>query len=94
VNVILGQSLTTVGEVKKVLALRAADNFTQSLDLGGDRFGVGDPHIPELDSMAVIAVMGAVESYFDISVADDEISAEAFSTLGRLSGFIGTELRV
>jgi hypothetical protein len=78
---------------KKVLALRAAANFTQSLDLGGDRFGVGDPHIPELDSMAVVAVIGAVESCLDMSVADDEISAETYSTLGRLSGFIDTELR-
>ena len=31
---------------------------------------------------------------FGILVADDEISAETFSTLGSLSGFIDTELRL
>ena len=48
--------------------------------------------IPELDSMAVLAVIGALETHFGISVADDEISAETFSTLGSLSAFIDTKL--
>jgi acyl carrier protein len=34
-----------------------------------------------------------LEEHFGISVADDEISAETFSTLGSLSAFIDAKLR-
>ena len=45
--------------------------------------------IPELDSMAVVNVITALEEHFDISIADDEIGAATFATLGSLSDFIG-----
>ena len=44
--------------------------------------------IPELDSMAVVNVITALEEHFGISVADDEIGAATFATLGSLSAFI------
>jgi len=34
--------------------------------------------IPELDSMAVVNVITALEEHFDITVDDDEISAKTF----------------
>jgi acyl carrier protein len=85
----LGHSLTTVSEVTKVLAdvLQVgsrAEKWDSSTSLLGG--------IPELDSMAVVGVIGALEEHFGISVADDEISAETFSTLGSLSAFIETKL--
>ena len=44
--------------------------------------------IPEFDSMAVVTLINAVEERFDIMVADDEISAETFETVGTVHAFI------
>ena len=48
--------------------------------------------IPELDSMAVVSVITALEERFDITVADDEIGAAAFETLGSLTRFVEQKL--
>jgi acyl carrier protein len=48
--------------------------------------------LPELDSMAVITVIGALEEKFGISVDDDDISAETFATLGSLADFVDQKL--
>lgn len=48
--------------------------------------------IPELDSMAVINLITALEEQYGFSIADDEISAEVFETLGSLSAFVGWKL--
>ena len=48
--------------------------------------------IPELDSMAVVNVITALEEHFGISVADDEIGAASFATLGSLSAFVEQKL--
>lgn len=48
--------------------------------------------IPELDSIAVVNVITALEEHFDISVADDEIGAAAFETLGSLTRFVEGKL--
>lgn len=44
--------------------------------------------VPELDSMAVVQLISALEAYFGITVADDEISASTFATLGSLAQFV------
>jgi acyl carrier protein len=44
--------------------------------------------IPEFDSMAVVSVLTMVEEEFGIAVADDELSAEVFETLGSLTDFV------
>lgn len=48
--------------------------------------------IPELDSMAVINVITALEEHFDITVDDDEISAKTFETLGSMTRFVEQKL--
>jgi acyl carrier protein len=48
--------------------------------------------IPELDSMAVINLITALEEHYGFSIADDEISAVAFETLGSLAAFVGRKL--
>ena len=48
--------------------------------------------IPELDSMAVVNVITAMEDRFGISVEDDEISADTFATLGSLVAFVKQKL--
>ncbi len=44
--------------------------------------------IPEFDSMAVVSVLTMIEDEFDITIADDDISADTFETLGSLTTFV------
>lgn len=44
--------------------------------------------LPELDSMAVVSLIGALEERFGIAVDDDDISASTFETLGSLAAFV------
>ena len=44
--------------------------------------------IPEFDSMAVIGVITALEESFGIDVADDDIDATIFETVGSLQAYI------
>ena len=48
--------------------------------------------IPELDSMAVVNLITALEEHFGITVDDDEISASTFETLGSLAAFVEQKL--
>lgn len=48
--------------------------------------------IPELDSMAVVNLITALEEHFGITVDDDEISATTFETLGSLTAFVEQKL--
>lgn len=40
--------------------------------------------VPELDSMAVVGVIGALEERFEIFFDDDEIDGQTFATVGSL----------
>jgi acyl carrier protein len=48
--------------------------------------------LPELDSMAVISVISAIEEWFGVAVDDDEINADVFRTLGTLVSFVDGKL--
>ena len=48
--------------------------------------------IPELDSMAVVTVIAALEEFFGFVIADDEISGATFATLGTLTAFVKEKL--
>ena len=45
-------------------------------------------NLPELDSMAVVAVITELEQRFGIVVDDDDIGAETFENLGSLLEFV------
>jgi acyl carrier protein len=49
--------------------------------------------LPELDSIAVVTVIAAIEDRFGIVVDDDDISAETFDTVGSLCTFIERKRR-
>jgi acyl carrier protein len=77
--------LNTVAEV--------VDLLTETLALGerGRRLTGGSPllgHVPELDSMAVIALIQALEQRFGFTVADDDISAATFESVATLVEFV------
>lgn len=44
--------------------------------------------LPELDSFGVVALVGALEDRFDITIDDDEFGAELFETVGSLTDFV------
>jgi len=48
--------------------------------------------IPEVDSMAVVHVLTAIEEHFGIAIDDDDISADAFASLGALTDFVEARL--
>ena len=56
----------------------------QALDADSPLLG----SLPELDSMAVVTLIGALEEHFGIVVDDDDISASTFATLGSLASFV------
>lgn len=76
-------------EIKKIL--------TDTLGLGkrldaieSDVILLGN--IPELDSVAVVTIILALEQKFSISIKDDEVSAKTFEKLSSLVNFIETKL--
>lgn len=69
------------------------DVLRNVLQLGprADRLTAASPllgSLPELDSMAVVSVLTELEDQFEITIHDDEISAETFETFGSLSSFV------
>jgi acyl carrier protein len=48
--------------------------------------------IPELDSMAVVSLITALEEQFGIVFGDDEIDGATFASLGSLTDFVDAKL--
>jgi acyl carrier protein len=76
---------TTVDEVKGVVV--------ETLGISGraDQIGPSTPllgALPELDSMAVLQLILALEEHFGITVEDEDVTAEAFETLERLTALV------
>jgi acyl carrier protein len=44
--------------------------------------------MPELDSMAVVALAVALEREFDFEIDDEDFSGEVFETVGTLAAFV------
>jgi acyl carrier protein len=73
-------------------------------DLLGDVLSLGDRaqrltadtpllgSLPELDSMAVVSLLTAIEEQFGVAIGDDEISAETFATFGSLTEFVDAKV--
>lgn len=67
------------------------------LSLSGRAAAFGDSTpllgaIPELDSMAVISLITAMEDRFDIVFEDDEVDGDTFATLGSLKSFVRNKM--
>lgn len=48
--------------------------------------------LPELDSMAVLAVLTQIEERFGITIDDDDVDGSVFTTLGSLIAFVEARL--
>lgn len=72
-------------EVKNLLAdVLGLGASAQTLSAESSLLGA----IPELDSMAVVSLIAAIEDRFGIMIDDDDISASTFETLGSLASFV------
>lgn len=77
-------------EVKNILGDVLSLSNEAKAELNPDSALLGS--IPELDSMAVVNLITALEEQFGIVVEDDEISASTFETVGTLSAFVAQKL--
>jgi acyl carrier protein len=74
-----------LGTLDEVLSLNGrAASFTRETHLLGA--------IPELDSMAVVALITSLEERFGIVVEDDDIDGSTFATVGSLADFVASKL--
>ena len=60
-------------------------------DLVPDTRLLGD--LPELDSIAVVELVVALQDRFGIEIEDDEVVGDIFETLGQLTAFIDAKVR-
>ncbi|HEY9209554.1 acyl carrier protein [Acidovorax soli] len=48
--------------------------------------------LPELDSMAVLALLTGLENHFGITFSDEDLRGAVFATVGSLSDLVGQAL--
>jgi len=77
-DVTLTQLRALLGDALQ-LGARSADFEAETLLLG---------NLPELDSMAVVTVITALEEHFQFVVEDEDDLAEAFVSLGSLTHYV------
>jgi acyl carrier protein len=82
---------TTLADVTTVLVQTLGiedrrDSFDVSTELLGG--------IPELDSLAILELVSALEDRFDIAIDDEDFNGEVFETIGTLSAFVDSKQAV
>jgi acyl carrier protein len=81
---------TLVDDVKAVVVeTLGVEDRAASIDASTPLLGT----LPELDSMAVLELVLALEERFGIVVDGDDVTAEAFETLGALTQLVAGNLR-
>ena len=76
---------TTLEDVKAVLVdTLGIEDQAASLDASTPLFGA----LPELDSMAVLELVLALEDRFGITIEGEDVTAEVFETLASLTAFV------
>ncbi len=83
------QRTDVTAEVKAVLVeTLGVEDRAASIDAGTPLLG----SLPELDSMAVLELVAALEQRFGITVDDEDVTAEVFETLGTLTDFVTSKV--
>ena len=75
--------MPNLNELKSLLA-NVLEIDTSHFDESTELLGA----LPEFDSMAVVGVITALEESFGIDVADDDIDATIFETVGSIQEYI------
>lgn len=74
--------------IKTLRSVLSLDAAKLRLDAGSALLG----NIAELDSMAVVSILTALEERFGIVVDDDEVDGRTFATVGSLTSFVEEKL--
>ena len=82
--------MNTEDRVKKILdEVLYLDGRSTTWDKSAPLLG----SLPELDSLAIVEVVAAIEKDFKFSFEDDEINADVMATLGSLTTFIDQKIK-
>lgn len=82
-------STTSIDELKAVVVeTLALDDRADTLDASTPLLGA----LPELDSMAVMELVLALEDRFGIALEGEDVTSEAFETLGSLRALVDGKL--
>ncbi|MFI7544396.1 acyl carrier protein [Actinoplanes sp. NPDC049599] len=80
---------STTEDVKAVLvSVLGIEDRAATIDAGTPLLG----SLPELDSMAVLELVAALEQRFGVTIDDDDVTAEVFETLGSLTELVTDKL--
>lgn len=85
----LTNTATVDGVKSVVITTLGVEDRADSIDASTPLLG----SMPELDSMAVVELVAALETRFNIVVDDDEVTAEVFETLGSLAALVYDKVR-
>lgn len=88
----LGSNMTKAQltlEIKQLL-IDTLSLEIQPQEMADDALLLGD--IPEFDSMAIVAVITALEENYHFTSADDELTAEVFESVDTVSEFVLTHI--
>ncbi|MGP4056537.1 acyl carrier protein [Mycobacterium sp. 4D054] len=81
----MGSDKATVDAVIDIIVTTLGiENRADSLDATTPLFN----SMPELHSMAVVALAVALEREFDLEIDDEDLTAEVFETVGTLAEFV------
>ena len=80
----------TIDAVRSVVVAALGIDEHRAAGMDADTQLLGS--LPELDSMAVVELVYALEERFAVEIDGDEITADVFETLGSLTRFVGTKL--
>jgi acyl carrier protein len=81
--------LTVDGVKEVVVETLGIEDRAATLHAGTPLLG----SLPELDSMAVLEVILALEERFGIAIDGDDVTADAFETLASLAALVDAKLR-
>jgi acyl carrier protein len=79
-----------------VAAVKAVVVSTLGLEARADTLDGATPllgSVPELDSMAVLELVAALEGRFGIRFEDQDLTGDVFETIGSLAGFVDSKIR-
>lgn len=74
--------------IKALRSVLSLDERSRSLTTDSALLG----NVPELDSMAVVSILTALEERFGFVVNDDEVDGRTFATVGSLTSFVQGKL--
>jgi acyl carrier protein len=83
-------SPTTLDAVRSVVAATLGIDEARATAMHASTELLGS--LPELDSMAVVELIYALEERFTVEVDGDEVTADVFETLGSLAAFVETQI--